>query len=79
MSANGCDKTPKITARDLSAPKGKLEFTDLDYAQVSLLTNARTLQHIVGTVRKQEDRGPRLVCRGSLGFEERQMEGTPVV
>ena len=49
-AAKGHGATPALVKRDLRPHKTKLEFTDLDFCKLALVTVLRRLAHIVGFI-----------------------------
>ena len=63
-AAKGHGITPTLVKRDLRHHEAKLEFTDLDFCELALVTVLRRLEHVVGLFEQ------------AWGEGERKLEGT---
>ena len=64
-AAKGHGAIPMLVKRDLRPHEAKLEFTDLDFCELALVTVLRRLEHVVGLLDKHGERS-REEARGHL-------------
>ena len=56
-AAKGHGRVPTLVKRDLRPHEAKLEFSDLDFCELALVTVTRRLEHVVGILDRQGVRG----------------------